>query len=102
MISIQFGKEYKDNEWFRRCSQIPSSKPRMKCYLCESNSHNSSKCPLRYCVTCHTYGHGPKLCVYHKKERHFRFSDSSGIHRNFTCNWRNRRKSNGSNESDMS
>jgi len=90
MISIQFGKEYKDNEWFRRHSTYTSSSPHMKCYLCESEYHNSSKCPLRYCVACHTYGHGPKLCFFRNRERRFRFSDvsNSAVRRNLTCNWR--------------
>ena len=37
----------------------------LKCYACLSLNHSQKTCPLRFCSTCHTYGHTSKECKDH-------------------------------------
>ena len=37
----------------------------LKCYACLSLNHSQKICPLRFCSSCHTYGHTSKECRDH-------------------------------------
>jgi hypothetical protein len=32
------------------------------CYYCDYTKHSQNFCPLRFCYSCHNYGHSSKVC----------------------------------------